>query len=130
VTIIWRNIKEYCQNLSLNLQRNFASQYKQLKWTPANASQSSTDCATERTSQRSEVGIILLRPLKMKGRPLRSRETLTLSHSATISEILIITAIENFFSQSKKSFLRAESSNTPAPSYNECTPTHNWTRFL
>jgi len=83
-----------------------------------NANQSSTNYATERrTSQESEVGIILLRPLKMKERPLRSRETLTLPHSVTFQKtrILIITIMENSFSQSKKSFLRTQSSNTPAP---------------
>jgi len=49
--------------------------------------------------QVSEVGIILLRPLKMKERPFRRRETLTVSHSVTFQKTraLINTAVENFF---------------------------------
>jgi hypothetical protein len=68
--------------------------------------------------QVSEVGIILLRPLKMKERPFRRRETLTVSHRVTFHKIpaLINTAMEKFFSQNKTSFPRAQSSNTPAHS--------------
>lgn len=36
-----------------------------------------------RTNQESEVGIILLRPLKMNERPLRRREAIIVPHSVT-----------------------------------------------
>jgi len=54
-----------------------------------------------------EVGIIFLRPLKMKERPFRRRETLTVSHSVTFQKTraLINTAMENFFSQTRNHFL-------------------------
>jgi hypothetical protein len=91
VTVVWRNINWYCQQLSLNLQRTFASYYKQFKRTPANANRSSIDCATERrTSQESEVGILFLRKLKMKERPVRRRKTLTVSQSVTIQKTLTV----------------------------------------
>jgi len=63
--------------------------------------------------QVSEGGIILLRPLKMKERPFRRRETLILSHSVTFQKIraLINTAMENVFSQNKKSFPPAQCSS-------------------
>jgi hypothetical protein len=70
-----------------------------------------------RTNQESEVGIILLRSLEMKERPLRDREALTVPHSVTFQKtrIPIITAMETLFSQYKKSFFRAQCSNTSAP---------------
>jgi hypothetical protein len=57
-----------------------------------------------RTSQESEVGNILLRPLKVKERTLKRRETLTLPHNVTFQKtrILIVTAMETLFSQNKK----------------------------
>lgn len=59
-----------------------------------------------RTNEESEVGIILLRSLEMKERPLRDREALTVPHSVTFQKIRIpiITAMETLFSQYKKSF--------------------------
>jgi len=57
----------------------------------------------QKEEQVSEGGIILLRPLKMKERPFRRLETLTVSHSVTFQKIrpLINTAMENIFSQKK-----------------------------
>jgi len=77
--------------------------------------------------QVSEVGIILLRPLKLKERPFRRRETLTVSHSVIFQKIraLINIAVENIFSQNKKSFPQAQSSNTfikPTERYKSYAP--------
>lgn len=70
-----------------------------------------------RTNQESEVGIILLRSLVMKERPLRGRKALTVPHSVTFQKtrIPIITAMETLFSQYKKSFFRAQCYKTSAP---------------
>jgi len=58
--------------------------------------------------QVSVVGIILLRPLKMKERQFRRRETLTVSHSVTFQKIraLINTTMEKFSLKTRNHFLK------------------------